>query len=151
MKIFRNLALIAFTASLFAQTASAMEFACAKIDGSGVGDFEFSEICLNDQYALLKTGSFESSHYLYSVKAEPSPASTMSSFSLVSQKPAANSWMAVGQPLSVMAFRRPGVDGLVATLLAQNGGVTIVGSPDNSESGQYIANKFTVREIPITL
>src|SRR5437763_121636 len=76
--------------------APAMDFACSGIDGAGGGDFEFSRICLNDEYAVLRTGTFESTHYLYRVRYEAS----VNNYTLTPQKYNDPNWRE-GRPVVV--------------------------------------------------
>jgi hypothetical protein len=147
MNLFRTLATALFSATLFAPSAFAMEFACARVDGAGAGDYDFSEICLNNEYAVVRTGSFESSFHFYTVEVSTEPRlSNTISFELTSAKA---SGMEPGMPMTVTVSQAI-VSKDLLKMLKKGASVMIFGSPEQAGTSNT-AQGFKVKNIPITL
>jgi len=144
VKILKNLALTALVISLFIQEASAMDMACSKIMNAGNSDYDFSEICLNDQYAVLEIGPFEGTRYLYTL----TPGMTLANMVVLSLKPAIAKGMKMGKPISVMVVDYNSKD--IMTSLKEGGSVIIDGSPESLRE-KYFAREFIVKDIRVSL
>lgn len=114
------------------------EFVTAAIAGAGIGDSTFSNITLNDRYAVLKTGSFESYDHFYSVTQVPG------GYALTPVKAPGT---VLGQPIRIRLKDPSQTGSLVAILSRPNQGIEIEGSP--SEPGRFEAVGFNRETIDL--
>lgn len=143
----KSLSFMALASFLTLSQASAMEMACSSIKGAGMGDFDFSQICLSDTFAVLRVGSFESSDYLYAVKTGPRVANLLS-VTLVPQKAQG---YALGQQVELAVFQNSASNDLLGSLQGKGVVAQIWGDPTNSKSGIRFAEEFKKQEVPVTL
>jgi hypothetical protein len=119
----------------FTQAQNLQDFAMAKIVGAASHDFAFSQISLNDRYAVLRTGSFESVDYLYRVKPNAS------GFTLIPLPPPGPNWRLGESEVQIRLKNKfSSSASLVDNLLTANQQVMIHFSP--RDSNDYTAVGF---------